>query len=325
MHYSQLILIGTVFLPSIAFAADIGTYRPGNSYMSLPAQNPDQCISYCNGDAQCKGWNFVKLHAAQSICEFNARDVAPIASPVSISGSSLSARPVYSGKSTRSVIPTGGSVTRVGQMSSPAERFSKPHQTRQIVKNGVPKPDPRHQIANYRSRLHSIETPKPAAIPAQPLASHHVQRPKPRLMPQLDALPPQSIAARAINHSYHTLPKYQPLLDNVSPPPQISARTTVQPDMQVKTQPPSIQAENLGAIPKLSQMPENSPRSSLESALAGGPIAGSLPPSSSLYGSLYDDVKRPKSLTAGDIPKDLDAPIATVMSVPVQKTETSPY
>lgn len=81
------ILALTTLLSAPAFAADLGTYRPGSPYHSVVAPGADVCDSHCAGDAQCKGWNYVKVNPrAPGVCEFNAKDVSPIESAISISG-----------------------------------------------------------------------------------------------------------------------------------------------------------------------------------------------------------------------------------------------
>jgi len=81
------ILALTTVLSAPAFAADLGTYRPGSPYHSVVAPGADVCESHCAGDAQCKGWNYVKVNPrAPGVCEFNAKAVNPIESAISISG-----------------------------------------------------------------------------------------------------------------------------------------------------------------------------------------------------------------------------------------------
>ena len=81
------ILALTTLLSAPAFAADLGTYRPGSPYHSVVAPGADVCNSHCAGDAQCKGWNYVKVNPrAPGVCEFNAKDASPIESAISISG-----------------------------------------------------------------------------------------------------------------------------------------------------------------------------------------------------------------------------------------------
>ncbi len=91
MRFLTLSLFAAL-LSAPAFAADLGTYRPGTPYNSTVAGGADVCESQCAGDAQCRGWNYVKPNPrAAGICEFLSSVSAPIASQVSISGESQSA------------------------------------------------------------------------------------------------------------------------------------------------------------------------------------------------------------------------------------------
>jgi len=75
------------FASAPVIAADLGTYRPGSPYHSVNAAGADICASHCSGDAQCRGWNFVKVNPrAPGVCEFNSKRALPITSAISISG-----------------------------------------------------------------------------------------------------------------------------------------------------------------------------------------------------------------------------------------------
>ena len=126
MRLFSLLALSTL-LSAPAFAADLGTYRPGSPYHSVVAPGADVCDSQCSGDAQCKGWNYVKVNPrAPGVCEFNSKSVSPIESAISISGpGGMSAAPnlmqgntntVRVGTSTRSV-PRSNAVT-IGQTPS---------------------------------------------------------------------------------------------------------------------------------------------------------------------------------------------------------------
>jgi len=317
-------LLGAALFPMTALAADYGTYRAGNSYMSMPAQNPEQCISFCNGDAQCKGWNFVKVNQSHTICEFNASQASPIASAISISGDSATAM------NHRGLVPGGQRTTRVGQSAaqfSQARHTTRVGQTapsRKVVRTPVPQRDPRLEIANYRAPVAGIATPGATRAPMPQRAIQQV--PPARSMafrPQLDVLPSshRSVPQRPLQTT--AKPKFRPILDSATP--HQSAQLPARPPEPPIAEPPTIGAEDLDSIPKISAMPQNRPNPSVEAGLAGGPVALSLPPNSSLFGSLYDDVKAPRSLTPSDIPADPDAPIPTVSSVPVESLNVSTF
>jgi len=114
MRFITLSLFATL-LSVPAFAADLGTYRPGTPYSSTVAGGADVCDSHCAGDAQCRGWNYVKPNPrAAGICEFLSSVSSPISSPISISGESQSAN------SFSSLVTSGGTNTiRVGTQTAP--------------------------------------------------------------------------------------------------------------------------------------------------------------------------------------------------------------
>lgn len=132
-----LIISSTVlFMGGAAHAADLGQYRPGNPYQSVIAPGADVCQSHCAGDAQCRSWNYVKASPqAAGVCEFNANDVPPVSSAISISGSNSPAR--YR----RGVVPGGTNTIRVGTApvsQNPTESSALSSPNRRIVKEAVP-------------------------------------------------------------------------------------------------------------------------------------------------------------------------------------------
>ncbi|MEP3892221.1 MAG: hypothetical protein ABJN69_17310 [Hellea sp.] len=131
------ILAFTSLLSAPAFAADLGTYRPGSPYHSVVAPGADVCDSHCAGDAQCKGWNYVKVNPrAPGVCEFNAKDVSPIESAISISGTG--------GASIAPNLLQGNTNTiRVGTSQAPRAKtrtvtVGKTPSGRRIVRESVP-------------------------------------------------------------------------------------------------------------------------------------------------------------------------------------------
>jgi len=131
------ILALTTLLSAPAFAADLGTYRPGSPYHSVVAPGADVCESHCAGDAQCKGWNYVKVNPrAPGVCEFNAKSVSPIESAISISG--------QGGASLAPNLLKGDTNTvRVGTRVTPKPRSNtitvgKTPSGRRIVREAVP-------------------------------------------------------------------------------------------------------------------------------------------------------------------------------------------
>jgi len=131
------ILALTTLLSAPAFAADLGTYRPGSPYHSVVAPGADVCDSHCAGDAQCKGWNYVKVNPrAPGVCEFNAKAVSPIESAISISGAGgVSAAPNLLQGNTNTV-RVGTTVTQ--KPRSRTVTVGKTPLGRRIVRDAVP-------------------------------------------------------------------------------------------------------------------------------------------------------------------------------------------
>lgn len=115
----------TVFLASAtvftlpAQAGEINSYRAGKPYLKILAQDAGQCEMQCYGDAQCRGWNFIRPPHSSSagVCEFNSRSSNPIPSGVSISGQGFEVDEHHS-----AIVPGGSRTTRVGIPSEVAGR-----------------------------------------------------------------------------------------------------------------------------------------------------------------------------------------------------------
>lgn len=151
---TALILLFSVSMTSpLALAADIGTYRPGNPYAAVQATNHNACESQCNGDAACRGWNFVKANPRQThgICEFNALAVDPIQSPIGISANQTTIVN-YTGNS--QIIPTGVRTTRIGRPTAP-QAIQQPASTRRV--QTTPRPSQSRPKAQQKPA-----TPRPA-------------------------------------------------------------------------------------------------------------------------------------------------------------------
>ena len=136
-----------------AFAADLGTYRPGAPYHSVPAPGADVCENQCAGDAQCRGWNYVKVNPrSPGVCEFNSKPASPIESPISISGDGAAVlAPNISIGRTNTV--------RVGTAAKAAPRptVRQLSPTQRIVRQAVPQPiRPEQAIARSTGQVGSL-------------------------------------------------------------------------------------------------------------------------------------------------------------------------
>lgn len=150
LKFSATFLCATALSSTSVFAADAGTYRPGNAYHSITAPSPDVCEMQCSGDAQCRSWNFVRIsELAEGVCEFNENMSSPVASAISISGNNVSRA-----RSTK-VIAGQTNTVRVGAPSvtqAPAQRQVQPQAKRQIVRQQPPQTKS-PQVATHRAPM----------------------------------------------------------------------------------------------------------------------------------------------------------------------------
>jgi len=185
------ILAMTTLLSAPAFAADLGTYRPGSPYNSVKAPGADVCESHCAGDAQCKGWNYVKINPrSPGVCEFNSKAVSPIESAISISGNGAASL-------APNLMQGGTNTVRVGTSAQPKAR-SQTHQvrpTRRVVREAVP------QRIQPQSTAHRSPTTQGGSLTDQQnryrQATGDIQKPQIR-HPQIQQrqIRPQQQAAR---------------------------------------------------------------------------------------------------------------------------------
>jgi len=216
-----LSLAFTASSTSMALAADLGQYRPGNAYQSVIAQGADVCESHCAGDAQCRSWNYVKTNPKTAgVCEFNANDVTPVPSAISISGTNSFGHNSAAARHSDRIIAGGTNTIRVGTQSvqkQPTTRQAS-RSNRRIVREPIPqgirpqtastqpvirKTSPGSLTAQqnqYRSGHTSVQQsplqPRQQAAPSRPqqaarapqprniMPSNVMQRPQPNAMPQ---------------------------------------------------------------------------------------------------------------------------------------------
>ena len=192
MRRAISIFILSVALSFPVFASDTGTYRPGQAYNSITANSPMQCAAQCQGDAQCKGWNFVRPRqmSRTGLCEFNARRVSPVPSSVSISGDSATAR------ASSRVIPSGTNTVRVGVMT--AQPTQALPQVANMHRRQVSAPAVNAQ-AQVQKQIVAHHQPMLAGAPQTALRqSPHVLGQKPYFQYHLDGTQqrPQPVLAR---------------------------------------------------------------------------------------------------------------------------------
>jgi len=212
MRFFAVSLFATL-LSAPAFAADLGTYRPGTPYNSSVAAGADVCDNQCAGDAQCRGWNYVRPNPqAPGICEYLSSVSTPIPSQISISGENMSAAPFSS-----RVTAGGTNTIRVGTqaaMSTNTVAVGQAPSTRRVVRQAVPQRVTTQSASTQpienmiltaqqnRFRQGVAQSPQAAtrqvnrqAIPSQRPVQPLMQRPAFR--PILDAPPPTSPCSNA--------------------------------------------------------------------------------------------------------------------------------
>ena len=322
-------------LAAPAFAADLGTYRPGTPYHSVIVPTANVCESQCDGDAQCRGWNYVKAAPkAPGVCEFQSVVSEPISSAISISGVSNSAAPM----STR-VIEGNTNTIRVGTTVTPKPATTRTTSTgRQIVRQSVPGGYPSGYVARQpglRPALDGYAGAQPRM--AQPVITRGPARQSPQ-MRNVRTSAPQVLRAPAYGQPQYA-PSYQgrpPIGQPIAPPntptnttqaytalqgpsqtyyqaqPQPAAnysstQTSAAPQPQTYGQRQAFGQPQGPSVPASQDMPRSSAANpvSWDSVRAAGttPRRASAPQQSSLYGTLNDDVAPQNSMpTTGSYP-----------------------
>lgn len=333
----------TTLLSAPAFSADLGTYRPGTPYSSSVATGADVCQSQCAGDAQCRGWNYVKPHPnASGVCEFLSSVSAPVASAISISGQGFSAMP------SSSRLTSGGTNTvRVGTSVAPVSNTVTIGQTpsgRRIVREAPPQ-QARPQTAST-PRIQNRSFQDMSLTEQQNLYRQGAQQPQnqPQAQPGFQPRTPAP----------NGRPAFRPILDGAAfPPVQPQGRVAPQYGQpfppQMASQPrrgtgprnlappaysPAPQSPFASNRPPIGQpimatppMPRRSVADTQAPAFASAPVQGNsdiaaLSPEQarrSLFGRLNDDLKPAMSpeATPGDMPIATSVPSIPVTSEPM--------
>jgi len=240
MRVLTLSLFATI-LSAPAFAADLGTYRPGTPYHSIISPVADICDSQCAGDAQCRGWNYVKTNPqAPGICEFLSLVSAPISSSISISGVNAAATPYSSRVTTGSTntIRVGTQVTPksniVTSRRSPSGRRIVRHAPTQRItpQTAVSKPVENMSLTEQQNRYRQGAVSTPQA-PVQ--SSRHVPTQIQRSAPVYSSAQPhypQGAAPRRPVFRQHLDPSHQQFSAHNRQQPQIQNPQFQQPQVQ---------------------------------------------------------------------------------------------
>lgn len=348
------ILTLTTLLSAPAFAADLGTYRPGSPYHSVVAPGADVCESHCTGDAQCKGWNYVKVNPrAPGVCEFNAKAVSPIESAISISGAGgVSAAP--------NLIQGNTNTIRVGTRAAAKPRSNtvtvgQTPSGRRVVRQAVPqRVAPSKTVARMPAQSGSLTAqqnqyraatghvaPQSQGYPQsrQPLqqqasrpqiGQQHVAPQGQRLLrdPRIQA--PQQQAPR-FQHNLDGMPRANvmarhPQARGQQVPQQQSPATQGRPPIGVPIGPQS--ARRTAPLPQQSAIPKGSVNDPVTHQNGAQRVQAAAQRQAqmsyeqaqqSLFGSLNDDVQAPRPMTGA--PSDPNAPIPTSQARPTQPVE----
>ena len=326
---SCLALAGAAFLPSAAVAADLNTYRAGQAYLKTGAANYSQCEQQCQGDAACRGWNFIRPNprSASGICEFNARLAPPTQSPISVSGViNTNIDPLMS-----RAIPAGTNTVRVGTPTI-TKRAAAPQRQRPTIVRRKPVPNTRQAV---RPATHARTQQLTKPVQAQPNklqpriyggtpAQARAPRPtRTNTAPKQASLTPEQAyyrqqylaQKRAQEQALRSGQRQAPTRQRPSP---VAPRGYAAPQQQRSMPAGAPQQQR-------PQMPQARPQTQMQAPQA--PQTQQYP--APLYGSLHDDltanmteVPRPK--TAPDNAANPDAPLATSRAVPTAIIEVTP-
>lgn len=320
-----------------AFAADLGTYRPGTPYHSVIVPTANVCESQCDGDAQCRGWNYVKAAPqASGVCEFQSSVSQPISSAISISGISNTAMPMSS-----RVVEGNTNTIRVGTAVMPQTAAPQAAQTRQTQSGRqiIRKPVPTQYSGAYaapqlglRPSLEGYAGPQPQmtypAISRGPARqSPHMRQARPNPVQTAQQRPTYSQPQYAQSQSPQSYQGRPPIGQPIAPIPriqnqvfgQVNAPQMIQAPVQTQaystpqayTQPQGYTQPTTYAAPQPYQ-PQPMPRSSASNPVSWESLrAQPAQVQPSLYGRLNDDVRQ-------------SAPMPTVPSYPTQAVTQIP-
>lgn len=325
MRFLSILSLASLLMSAPAFAADLGTYRPGAPYHSVIAPAADVCENQCAGDAQCRGWNYVKVNPrAPGVCEFNSKPAKPIESAISISGQGASLiAPNVSIGATNTI--------RVGtsQASKPRSTIRQTSPDRRVIRQAVPQQvHPTQSVV--RRPIQSLtaqqnfhrQTPSHIARAAmnsnRPVGSgaqRLVRDPRIQMARPLQTMPQFSHALDGPQQQMMQAKRLSKPLQNSRPP--IGVPITPRPQATLPQGSVNNPVTHQNAEKRLreaevtaAQRAAIAPRLSVEQAQA------------SLFGSLNDDVSAPRPML--NLPAENDVPIATSQSRPTIAVSQEP-
>ena len=282
---------------SIASAADGNSYRAGQIYLKVNAPAPGACALQCEGDAQCKSWNFVPTTRAGGVCEFNSNFASSQPHPFAVSGVNEAG-----GYRSSQIISGATRTTRIGQPVTVRASTQTPLQPSRTI-GAAMQTQPQAKKPPVITRQRSF-APRQATPQAAPQASQAQAR----------QIPAQArIAQPRVNPRIAQQPQRRPA-PYPAPPSErelAAQRAALQASQRARAR--TIPASAPQARPA-AQAPAPAPE-----AAQGYPQAPQnfeVAARANLYGGLYDDVAaKPKAAPQplySERPTDNpDAPIAT--------------
>ncbi|MEE9273085.1 MAG: PAN domain-containing protein [Robiginitomaculum sp.] len=318
------------FLTFDAQAADQSTYRPGKPYLKIAATSPWQCKQQCQGDAQCRGWNFVRVNvqARSGICEFNSEIATPVSSPISISGQSttdidrLMSRAVAAGAHT---VRVGTPVVTHPKPSSVPQRSVQQSSRRIVRRQPISAPRAQLKRAPMRRNMQAFAPVFANYKLPQPVSpqTRVIDPRKPRIYgnPQQQPLPP---GQKSVTQAELQRQQQRQMMLRAQ---QAAALRTpmdrplnMQRQMRLHPQPKQASRQQRAPLAHMlpqRQMPAPIPRPDIATAKQ-----------QSLYGNLHDDLTKmtsvPRLQTAPDNLKNPDVPVSTSRAVPSKPVTQEP-
>ncbi len=299
-----------------AQAAELNTYRAGQAYLRTAATDFRDCQAQCQGDAACRGWNFIKPGAASrsGICEFNARLAEPVENAMSVSGEILTDVDAVLSRA----VPSSTHTVRIGTPVIEVKRPVVQARTRPVLGK---RPSPSRRMVRRQAVPHRPQAQSAAygrTLPARPRGPVG-QNLYTRLTRAQVLQRHRQAALRQMSPSSRPRRPAQTAINQPPPPPPSALRTPVQ---------------NAPAGPQRMRKPiaaSHAPASIAPASIAPAPIAPApvapAPIAPTLYGSLNDDLTQnmtpaARPAPAPDNPADPDAPISTVIAAPTTPVES---
>ncbi|WP_418152784.1 hypothetical protein AB8615_04250 [Litorimonas sp. RW-G-Af-16] len=202
----------------------------------MVAGGADICDNQCAGDAQCRGWNYVKANPkAPGVCEFISSVSTPVPSQISISGLGVNSAPISS-----RVMQGGSNTVRVGTTVSAKPRSNVTRVgNRRVVREAVPQ-QRAAQNASTQRRVAPLSTQGESLTAQQ---NRYRQQTQQTRHPQQLATAPRNPQSPRLSYdprvqSAPQAPRFRPMLDGQGVTPQAAPQ---QRQMQQGQMPPRSQ------------------------------------------------------------------------------------